>query len=103
MKERRFIITPETIKRSIAPHDFFSKEQQQPNLNSKSSKWATAGLCPFHDDTKTGTFKINLETGAFKCWSCGARGGDIITFLQMRDGLSFPEALKKLSTEWGVN
>ncbi|HAJ19879.1 MAG TPA: hypothetical protein DCL95_07445, partial [Rhodospirillaceae bacterium] len=38
------------------------------------------GLCPFHADTRPGSFVVNKATGAFKCFSCGEQGGDIITF-----------------------
>jgi DNA primase len=45
---------------------------------------------------------VNLDTGAFRCFSCGARGADVITFVQLRHGLSFPDALRALSDAWGV-
>lgn len=45
---------------------------------------------------------MNLDTGAFVCFSCGAKGGDIIAFIQQRDGLSFRDAVEKIADEWGV-
>jgi DNA primase len=68
----------------------------------KSGRWAVAGLCPFHDDDREGSFKVNLDTGAFKCWSCGVTGGDVIAFVQKRDGIEFIQALKKISIDWRV-
>ncbi|NOV28588.1 hypothetical protein DDY07_02305 [Methylomonas sp. ZR1] len=44
--------------------------------------------------------KLNTQTGGFKCFSCGAAGGDVIAFEQKRHGLTFPEALEKLAREW---
>lgn len=38
------------------------------------------GLCPFHADKKPGSFYVNLNTGAFKCHSCGAKGGSLAAF-----------------------
>lgn len=90
------------IKNFISPYDFYLREQNLSVFGFKSGRWTVAGLCPFHDDTKPGSFKINLESGAFKCWSCSATGGDIIAFLQQRDSSSFIEALERLSREWGV-
>lgn len=92
----------EAIKGMIDPYSFYMAEQSLISLARRPGDWATAGLCPFHEDKKSGSFKVNLETGSFKCWSCGAKGGDIITFLQKRDGLSFREALRKLIETWGT-
>jgi len=57
------------------------------------------GLCPFHNDRKAGSFTINKMTGAFKCFSCGARGGDIIDFHQQKNRIGFVEALDQLWEE----
>lgn len=90
------------IKKNINPQDFYLLEQNLNRYENSSTNWVIAGLCPFHNDKKTGSFKINIETGAFKCWSCGAYGGDIINFIEKRDNLSFLEALEKLSNDWRV-
>lgn len=91
-----------TLKRAIPPYDFYMREQGLYRFGCRSGKWAVAGLCPFHDDGSAGSFKINLETGAYTCFSCGAKGGDIISFTQARSGISFKEAMEKLRSEWGV-
>jgi DNA primase len=89
------------IKTYIPPAEFYRAEL--PAMPPpRGSGWRDGGLCPFHDDKHTGSFRVNLETGAFVCFSCGSKGGDIIAFIQQRDGLSFPEALNKLSNEWGL-
>uniref|UniRef100_A0A7C3WLZ7 Toprim domain-containing protein n=1 Tax=Dictyoglomus turgidum TaxID=513050 RepID=A0A7C3WLZ7_9BACT len=46
--------------------------------------WASA-LCPFHKETRP-SFGVNMETGFFNCFSCGARGG--IKTLLNRLGIS---------------
>jgi DNA primase len=90
-----------TIKASITLHDFYQSElPAMPPTNRDG--WVEGGLCPFHADKRAGSFRVNLDTGAFKCFSCGTSGGDIIAFLQVRDGLSFPEALKRISSDWGL-
>jgi hypothetical protein len=92
-----------TIKGSINPNDFYLREQNLHSFGHGSGQWAIAGLCPFHDDKKHGSFKINLITGAFRCWSCGACGCDIIAFIQKRDGLEFIDTLRKSCSDWGLS
>jgi DNA primase len=88
------------IKNTITPLDFYKYEL--PCANLKRYGWKDGGLCPFHNDRKPGSFRVNLNTGAFKCFACGASGGDIIAFTMERYGLTFIDALQKLADEWGV-
>ena len=57
-------------------------------------EWRTA-LCPFHADTKP-SLSVKIANGAFRCFACGAKGGDILAFHQMRFGMSFKDACKSL-------
>lgn len=93
-------ITPETIKKAVTPPDYFKRTL--PGLTIKKAGWQSGGLCPFHSDNNPGSFRVNAENGAFKCYSCGAAGGDIIAFEQKLNGLSFPDALQKLANDWGI-
>lgn len=90
------------IKESIDPYEFYLGEQNLLGFKTRSGQWAIAGLCPFHDDGSAGSFKVNCESGAFTCFSCGEKGGDIITYVQKKYGLTFGEALRKLGNEWRV-
>jgi len=56
--------------------------------------WRSA-LCPFHDDTRP-SLRINVQTGGFRCMSCGAKGGDVIDFHRAMHGLSFMQAVRDL-------
>ena len=58
------------------------------------------GLCPFHSE-KTPSFIVNAERQSFKCFGCDA-GGTAITFLMRLENLSFPEALRQLAAEVGI-
>ncbi|MBZ0095026.1 MAG: hypothetical protein K8H75_06520 [Sulfuricella sp.] len=89
------------VKAYIPPADFYRAELSA-MPPPRGGGWRDGGLCVFHTDNHAGSFRVNLDTGAFCCFSCGAKGSDIIAFIQLRDGLSFLEALSKLSDEWGV-
>lgn len=58
------------------------------------------GLCPFHDE-KTPSFNIRPAVGAWHCFGCG-EGGDVISFVQKVDHLSFSEAVERLAQKLGM-
>lgn len=58
------------------------------------------GLCPFHSE-RSPSFSVNPEKGAWYCHGCG-EGGSIFKFLEKIEGLSFPQAVKKLGEEVGI-
>jgi len=91
----------QNVKAYIRPVDFYRRELPEMPPH-RGSGWSDGGLCPFHSDKHAGSFRVHLETGAFTCFSCGAKGGDIIAFIQQRDGLSFSEAVLELTDEWGL-
>lgn len=58
------------------------------------------GLCPFHKE-KTPSFHVNPERGFFHCFGCQV-SGNIISFIQQLDGLTFPEAVRELAERAGI-
>jgi DNA primase len=88
------------IKQTLAARDFYRHEL--PGAPLKKHGWNDGGLCPFHSDNKPGSFRVNLVTGAYKCFACGAAGGDIVAFIMALYAMQFAEALAKLSDEWGL-
>ena len=95
------IITAQRLKSEIEPVAFYAAEL--PHIPApKRSGWTDGGLCPFHDDGHAGSFRIHSTSGAFKCFACGAKGSDIISFLMLRDGLGFRETLDYIAAEWGL-
>src|SRR3954452_5093175 len=58
------------------------------------------GLCPFHDE-KSPSFHVAPSRGYYHCFGCAA-GGDVITFLQKVEHLSFSEAVEHLAQRAGV-
>lgn len=57
-------------------------------------------LCPFHDE-RTPSFHVTPSQGQWYCHGCG-EGGDVIAFVQRSEGLSFPEAVRALADDVGV-
>jgi DNA primase len=58
------------------------------------------GLCPFHTDHRPSMY-VNPSKQIFKCFACGA-GGDVLRFVQMREGLTFPQAVERLAERGGI-
>ena len=67
-------------------------------LQHKGSNWMAC--CPFHKE-KTPSFAVNPSKQFFKCFGCGEHG-TAITFLMKFKGLSFPEAIKELADDLGM-
>jgi DNA primase len=58
------------------------------------------GLCPFHSE-KSPSFNVNSARQIFHCFGCGV-GGNVFSFLMRMEGLSFPEAVRRLGERAGV-
>ncbi len=58
------------------------------------------GLCPFHEE-KTPSFQVTPVRGLYHCFGCG-EGGDVFTFVERLEHLSFAEAVESLARRAGV-
>ncbi|MGO1738783.1 MAG: DNA primase, partial [Actinomycetaceae bacterium] len=58
------------------------------------------GLCPFHDE-RTPSFHVRPQIGVWHCFGCG-EGGDVVSFVQRIENLSFAEAVELLAERVGV-
>jgi DNA primase len=56
--------------------------------------------CPFHVE-HTASFHVHQRKGFFHCFGCGV-SGDVIRFVQLRHGIGFDDAVKKLAIRIGV-
>src|SRR5690554_1134052 len=53
------------------------------------------GLCPFHDE-RSPSFHVRPQVGRYHCFGCG-EDGDVFSFLQRMDHVSFTEAVERLA------
>ena len=72
----------------------------QDSVSLKKSGATYKGLCPFHGE-KTPSFHVNSDKGFFHCFGCGV-GGDVIKFLELRDKITFPDAVRQLAERSGM-
>ena len=61
---------------------------------------ALKGLCPFHDE-KSPSFTVRPQAGFYHCFGC-QEGGDVISFAQKINNMSFAEAVEFLASRVGI-
>lgn len=75
------------------PSTYYSEQFKKLKMKSKS-KWVSVKCC-FHDDNNP-SLSINLVSGYFRCFGCGATGRDVLAFHILRYGLGFFDAMTQL-------
>ena len=68
------------------------------SLQKKGSNYVCC--CPFHNE-KTPSFHVSRNKQMYKCFGCG-EGGNVFTFLQKYENMTFPEAVEYLAPIAGV-
>ena len=87
--------------RSLLPPAVSFYERELGRLRRRDRKGWALGNCPFHKSESRRSFSVNLQSGGFHCFGCGAKGGDIVQFIVLRDGLDFKTAAKTLGAWHG--
>jgi len=59
-----------------------------------------SGLCPFHNE-KTPSFSVHATRQFYHCFGCGA-SGDVFSFVQKVENITFPEAVRLVAQKLGV-
>jgi len=59
------------------------------------------GLCPFHAE-KTASFSVHATRQFYHCFGCG-ESGDVFTFVQKVENITFPEAVRLIAQKLGVS
>ena len=90
--------TPETIERVRDAADIVEIVSAHTDLRRQGERFL--GLCPFHDE-RTPSFSVKPRDGFYYCFGCEA-GGDVIRFVQEKEGLAFPDAVESLAERYGV-
>jgi hypothetical protein len=91
-----------SFRKELLPQARAFYEPEIGRLSRPNSKGWSLGNCPFHKSKSQKSFGVSLDSGAFFCHGCHAKGGDIVSFLRQRDGLSFKEACQRLGC-WAEN
>ena len=72
-----------------------------PYVPLKRSGRGFLGLCPFHGENSP-SFSVDDERGFFHCFGCGV-GGNVFKFVMQMENISFPEAVRKVATHYGID
>lgn len=92
--------TREYLDQLLSAADIVSVIEQHVDLRSVGKdEWK--GLCPFHDDHRP-SLGVNQTKGVFRCYACNV-SGNVISFLRMMEGLTFPEAIRRLQQITGIS
>jgi DNA primase len=59
-----------------------------------------SGLCPFHKE-KTPSFSVHAGRQFYHCFGCG-QSGDVFSFVQKLENVSFPEAVRAVAQKCGI-
>jgi DNA primase len=59
-----------------------------------------SGLCPFHSE-KTPSFSVHATRQFYHCFGCGA-SGDVFSFVQKIENITFPEAVRAVAQKLGI-
>jgi DNA primase len=59
-----------------------------------------SGLCPFHGE-KTPSFSVHATRQFYHCFGCGA-SGDVFSFVQKIENITFPEAVRAVAQKLGI-
>jgi len=59
-----------------------------------------SGLCPFHKE-KTPSFSVHATRQFYHCFGCGV-SGDVFSFIQKIENITFPEAVRSVAQKLGI-
>lgn len=82
----------EQLKRRIPLLDYLRRIHWTARVSGTSGE--VLGLCPLHHETRP-SFYVNARKNLFYCHGCG-RGGDLIRFVELSQGLSFRQSISHL-------
>jgi DNA primase len=93
----------------VQPGDFAANLKQQADIVRivgeyvklrKSGAQNYSGICPFHQE-KTPSFSVHATRQFYHCFGCGV-SGDVFSFIQKIENITFPEAVRAVAEKLGV-
>jgi DNA primase len=92
------LISSESLERVKGAADIVEVISAHTDLRRQGARYV--GLCPFHEE-RTPSFSVEPQEKLYHCFGCGV-GGDVIKFIEEKDGLNFTEAVELLADRYGV-
>ncbi|HEX2265894.1 MAG TPA: DNA primase, partial [Solirubrobacterales bacterium] len=92
------LISPDSVDRVKQAADIVEVISAHTDLRRQGARYT--GLCPFHDE-RTPSFSVEPQEKLYHCFGCGV-GGDVIKFVEEKEGLNFAEAVEMLADRYGV-
>ena len=92
------LISNESLERVKAAADIVEVVSAHTDLRRQGARYV--GLCPFHEE-RTPSFSVEPTEKLYHCFGCGV-GGDVIKFVEEKEGLGFAEAVEVLADRYGV-
>jgi DNA primase len=92
------LISTESLEQLKQTADIVEVISAHTDLRRQGSRWV--GLCPFHEE-RTPSFSVDAQEKLYHCFGCGV-GGDVIKFVEEKEGLGFTEAVELLADRYGV-
>jgi len=92
------LISSESLERVKQAADIVEVISAHTDLRRQGARMV--GLCPFHEE-RTPSFSVEPQEKLYHCFGCGV-GGDVIKFVEEKEGLGFAEAVEVLADRYGV-
>ncbi|HEV2857426.1 MAG TPA: DNA primase [Solirubrobacterales bacterium] len=92
------LISNESLERVKGAADIVEVVSAHTDLRRQGARFT--GLCPFHEE-RTPSFSVEPTEKLYHCFGCGV-GGDVIKFVEEKEGLGFAEAVEVLADRYGV-
>jgi len=86
------------ISRIQQANDIVDVVSEYMSLDKRGKEYV--GLCPFHTDHKPSMY-VSPVKQIFKCFACSS-GGDVLKFVQMKENLTFVQAVERLARRAGI-
>jgi len=94
-------VSPDFIEQVRLANDIVDIIGEDTFLKNTGGGSRYMGLCPFHEE-KNPSFSVAQDKQVYHCFSCG-QSGNTFTYLQVKKGLSFMEALEYLAKRSGIS